>query len=97
MNQTSLTVSHIGVGVFPPTTPDPLFLPNPTSHNLAWGGNKKNAKIPPVDNLLNDFKNYKKILIQKKPKLFSPVDIYPFYFYNYSKSDKLLSLLVWGF
>jgi len=49
MNQTSLTVSHQGVGVFPPTTNSSL--PNPLSH---------------------------------------PVDYYPFYFYNYKESDKLL-------
>ncbi len=89
MNQTSLTVSRIGVGVFPPILTS-LFLPNPTSHNLAWGGNKKNAKIPPVNNYPNEFYNYKISLIQKKHKLFSPVDIYPFYFYNYNQNDKLL-------
>jgi len=50
MNQTSLTVSRIGVGFFPPILTS-LFLPNPSSH---------------------------------------PVDYYPFYFYNYKESDKLL-------
>ena len=147
MNQTSLNVSHRGVGLFHAFFPPSFSMginPNPTHGNpsrncfvrvhpifssesylvyrgmvirpfflttlsrgqtpadnytndyLAWGGNKKNAKIPSVDNYLNDFYNYKKILIKKNHKLFSSVNIYLTYFYNYKKNYKLFVTLRMG-
>lgn len=76
----------------------PLDAPADNYNNdyLAWGGNKKNAKIPSVNNYLNDFYNYKKILIKKIHKLFSSVNNYLTYFYNYKKNYKLFVTLRMG-
>jgi len=88
-----LFLTTVSRGFISPSNPP---ADNYTNDYLAWGGNKKNAKIPSVDNYLNDFYNYKKILIKKNHKLFSSVNIYLNYFYNYKKNYKLFVTLCMG-